>query len=592
MLGVLRYLENTKVKKFEIIEFDKNNIKQHIDDFEKYKNKGILKNNKFEDKEWIILAGSRDRIITFEFNETSFKKLKNRNIIELTFDDFIVSIKCYILSVIENHTANKFYTLVTKLKLALKEDIFLDKNLKNSSKKKSFLTSYYIIYEYILYLGIYFNNEEFLNDFEEYYLDYVTDSSKQNKSKRSLPTFDTMFKFNDVIEDFIKTSTGEKREKYFPIILWWKITTIIPLRTHELLIIPKECIRMEPNRYILKFYRNKIKGKSSNFDNFGHTFNEYYKEEEFPISNDVAKLILEYKKIVDKYDKELKYFPDGFDEINERQFLFSYRSYRKYKNYSHIMMSKNEFFGSSQINLLKNEFLYEIITKEYGFEMLTKSKNIKLVDYNQKQIEYIQCMDTRHFSILNMVYMGYEASTIQRIIGHKSINTSYSYSNHSEIFAQCYTISLAKQMAISKNLTHKYRILNMNLSELLGEPEGSANKRYRDLKNKKDMNTRKIRLEEGYCIYNNEDMLPCKMLNGNHKRCKYYIPDNDKIGTISDELQCIDDEINVDIKTLIYLMKNKRKIIGYKEAYKTIINKIHSNCKNKAEIICDYIINV
>ena len=47
-----------------------------------------------------------------------------------------------------------------------------------------------------------------------------------------------MFKFNDIIEDFIKTSKDDEREQFFPIILWWKISTIIPLRSHEIVLIP------------------------------------------------------------------------------------------------------------------------------------------------------------------------------------------------------------------------------------------------------------------------------------------------------------------------------------------------------------------
>ena len=66
---------------------------------------------------------------------------------------------------------------------------------------------------------------------------------------------------------------------------------------------------------------------------FIHSFNEYYKEEEFPISKEIVDLIEEYRSIVDKYDQIDEFYIDKQGKAKKRQFLFSYRSFKMFRDY-------------------------------------------------------------------------------------------------------------------------------------------------------------------------------------------------------------------------------------------------------------------
>lgn len=83
-------------------------------------------------------------------------------------------------------------------------------------------------------------------------------------------------------------------------------------------------------------------------------------------------------------------------------------------------------------------------------------------------------------------------------------------------------------------------------------------------------------------------MNPCKLLRGNHKRCPFFISNQNEID-IRNELNNMDSEISSEIKVLRYLIENKKNLIGYRDAYRTTINKIHSKVNNKAEILSNYI---
>ena len=108
-----------------------------------------------------------------------------------------------------------------------------------------------------------------------------------------------------------------------------RVSSMTVSYTH--LLIPLECIRKEKNKFFIKFYRNNLKGNLQK-QTFIHSFNEYYKEEEFPISKEIVDLIEEYRSIVDKYDQIDEFYIDKQGKAKKRQFLFSYRSFKMFRD--------------------------------------------------------------------------------------------------------------------------------------------------------------------------------------------------------------------------------------------------------------------
>lgn len=590
MIEILRNFDDTPLEKIEILEFDIKNYDQYIQLWNEYKDKGLIYHKfNFDDDIWHLILGEINEFnLKFSFDEIKFNKYKNIGIFKnINYKEFIISVKSYILYSLNNTTGGNLVKFINHLNLLF--DYLDELELPNKLKEnKNFISSYVMISKFFLYIENYFDNQSILDDYEdlsiiqareEYHQEYI----RGCKPQRTLPNFESMFKFNDIIEDFIKTSRDREREQFFPIILWWKISTIIPLRSHEIVLIPLECIKKEKNEFFLKFYRNNLKGNLQK-KTFTHSFNEYYIEEKFPISKEIVDLIEEYRSIVDKYDQMDEFYVDKQGKAKKRQFLFSYRSFKLFRDYINIPRKENEFFSQGLLNDLRKLFFIKIVNKKYKISIVPKSKD-KNISIDSEELEYIQLMDTRHFAIMNMIYMGYEPSTIQRIVGHKSIRTSYDYINHAELFVNCYTLSIAKQKALNKNSESKNSILDMDFVDIMGTSFANGNKRYNLVR--KNKNSKKI-VDGGFCIYDKSDMNPCKLLRGNHKRCPFFISNQNEID-IRNELNNMDSEISSEIKVLRYLIENKKKLIGYREAYRTTINKIHSKVNNKAEILSNYI---
>ena len=589
MIEILTNFDDTPLEKIETLEFDIKNYNQYINMWNEYKNKGLIyhKSN-FDDDTWHFVLGKINEFnLKFLFDEIKFNRYKNLGILKnINYKEFIISIKSYILYSLNSTTGGNLVKFINHLNLLFNylDEFELPNKLKSN---KNFISSYIMISKFFLYIENYFFNQSILDDYEDL---SITQSREEyhkesiyGKSQRTLPNFESMFKFNDIIEDFIKTSKDDEREQFFPIILWWKISTIIPLRSHEIVLIPLECIRKEKNKFFIKFYRNNLKGNLQK-QTFIHSFNDYYKEEEFPISKEIVDLIEEYRSIVDKYDQIDEFYIDKQGKAKKRQFLFSYRSFKMFRDYINTPRKENEFFSENLLNTLRKLFFVKIVNQKYKISIVPKSKD-KSTSINSEELEYIQLMDTRHFSIMNMIYMGYEPSTIQRIVGHRNIRTSYDYVNHTELFINCYTLSVAKQKALDKNSESKNSILDMDFVDIIGTSFANGNKRYNLVR--KSKYSKKV-VDGGFCIYDKSDMNPCKLLRGNHKRCPFFISNQNEID-IRNELNNMDSEISSEIKVLRYLIENKKNLIGYRDAYRTTINKIHSKVNNKAEILSNYI---
>ena len=370
MIAVLKNIGNTPAKKVDLVEFNYGDYDRYLDLWEKHKKANIIQNDSIDDYNWTIITGGVNvSNVKFKFSELEFKKLKQNGIFkDINYEQFLLSIKSYILYMLDFNTGQRIVIFVNQLKKLFKNEVLI-KNVLNEELKycKSFLSSYFMISEYFAYIEMYFNNNAILEDYEECYLEFVKneyskEKSVKKKERRALPSFESMFKFNDIIEDFIRNSEGIERERFFPIILWWKITSIIPLRAHEVVLIPLNCIRRCDNKNMFKFYRNNLKGGISN-DIFTHSFEECYKDQEFPISNEVVQLINEYKSIVDKYDELDQFYVDGLGKPIKRKFLFSYRSYKQFRDYKNTIRDEREFFSSNLLNILRKQFLIEIDRK-------------------------------------------------------------------------------------------------------------------------------------------------------------------------------------------------------------------------------------
>lgn len=520
------------------------------------------------------------------------------------FKDLELSLKAFVLYKIESYVSKTLSVFASTIKRMLNEAILLGSNLPEryqDGKYNFIFNEFRLIKEYFMFIDPYNSNEELIDNIGLKYIEFTEIQCRnklEGKGKRALPTMETMFRFNDIIENLIiepkidnSMENRRKREKFFPVILWWKITTIIPMRVQEFTVIPKNCLIEKNGKPHLRFYRNDIKGRKRIL--FNHSFEECFREEVFPINEEISMLIEEYKELVQPYD-DIDDFYDVKQGSIEREFLLSYRSYKSMKDSNRKLdfrLDVSEFFSTTLLLSIQEEFMIDYIVNELSLEIIPKSKEFTEDGLYEWQLNNISLMDTRHYAIMNMVFLGYEAATIQRIVGHSTIDISQTYFAHPEQFVKGYIISAARQDALKKNSARKGVIFNMVFNEVFGE-EGSGNEGYRRFKAKQNSDNEKEKKLSigGVCTYDKDDMLPCKLLGGNHKRCRFYNCGKIMTPEIEKEFDAITNEISAEIQTLTYLNRHRRTLVGFKEQYQVSWNKIRSKALIQAGMVSDYII--
>lgn len=594
-------LGNSPVSKLRSIDYNRTYIKEYKELYNNFKNKGVLIKGNFEDKRWVALSGADEHIIVFAFSEIQFRDAKNAGKFsdEFNYEDFELSVKGFILYQLDLYSANGLRGVPYAVAYLLNEGILANDKLPDKfNKNASIFRIYYLIKRYFLFISPHYRNEELIEDMELKYYKFsheANEKKERGEDKRALPSIMTMFKFDDIIREFIvETAVDDPekrimRERFFPIVLWWMITTILPMRTQEFSVIPKDCLFEKDGVPYLKFYRNVIKGRKK--IKFDHSFEACFREEEFPINEEIKVLIEEYRDLVQYYDEMEDFYGNGFKGPCERKFLLSYRSYKRMLRNPEMtqVIYDREFFQSHLIHSLLDIFFIDYVVGELGMEVIPKSKCFEEEVFIGDQLNDISLMDTRHYAIMNMIFMGYEPATVQRIVGHNSIHQSLTYFDHPEQFIKGYIVSLAKQDALKKNNYKKKVICDKIFDNLFGR-EGSGNERYRKyLAQQSDSETNFKRLSNGgKCSYQRDDMIPCMLVEGVHERCRFFISTEKIIHLVEKEFDAMTEEISTEFKTLKYLTKNIKTLVAFREQYKVSVNKIRSKAINQAEMITNH----
>jgi len=120
---------------------------------------------------------------------------------------------------------------------------------------------------------------------------------KVTKKSRMIPSGLHILKFSNILEHFFDNvdKSDEKYIRYLPLLLWWKITTIIPLRPFEFCAIEPNCLIYEGEereKCYLKLPRLKIAKKKKKY------LDKKQIVDKIRIPSNIESLINEYKDAI------------------------------------------------------------------------------------------------------------------------------------------------------------------------------------------------------------------------------------------------------------------------------------------------------
>lgn len=276
----------------------------------------------------------------------------------------------------------------------------------------------------------------------------LTQSYDREDKARKLPSENEMLLFDFYLKYFYeedKKFDENIKMFYMPLLIWWKLTTIIPIRPSELCSeMKRDCLIKEDEKYYILI--NRVKVNNSN--------KGVVRKSRIPLLNKIE-VTKEIYDLIDLYIRKT----NGYGKSDT---LFSYRALCAFRKniainnaneYGYITMpevQKNDEdnFSVNVLGPLLDNFHKQILSKSYGLNI---NDNIDLGD-------------TRHLAFTSLLLQGVSPIEIAMLGGHTSLSSQDHYQGHTRLYVDSEIMTFIRNKKIvqekgSKSL--KERIFNM-----------------------------------------------------------------------------------------------------------------------------------
>lgn len=517
MILVQRVQDNSKVIITELVEYDNEAIEKAKQKAEVFRDKNVLLSD-FSDKVWTLYNGKRRFTIKFDFDEIIFtKECKGREF--YTFEEFINSVKSYLILVLDTISLHLAQVFITMLKKVSRNTFYFCEDMENNwlndinSTDGKYVSELALVRDFANYIqvpGITKYRDRLTIDVSE--LSRI--SSKKRKEhmlqRRKLADFQSVFLFDRSIGEYWDTATTVNKLKYYPLYLWWKITNILPLRVTEFLLTPYDCIKRKDNgNYTITVRRSKIKGTGrkrilKKIRTITHSVEGDYKLYTYPITSKIAELVLDFISLTEEHRKDY-----------EKKYLFLN------SEYNNPMIN----FTITTLDAMLKRFEVEILQNEMGLTLRHRKESETNVNEQQDDEQYdddaplpinelftIRLGDTRHFSMINMVLNDFNPILVKDFAGHLDVNTSYHYFENIAELVKCISYNKYKELCEYDADT----LITTNQAKITGN-------RILNALSKEDATT--IKLDNGECSskeFVKNSIKDCQIVGGDCEKCDYF----------------------------------------------------------------------
>ncbi|MDM8151344.1 integrase [Priestia megaterium] len=347
-------------------------------------------------------------------------------------------------------------------------------------------------------------------DFSEEFKDVCAPFLNSIQRSRELPNYQHILFFDEKMNFFLEEGSLFERKKYFPIVLWWKLTTIIPLRPIEFLTLQRDCVVKKTETFFqITLPRKKQRATLRRDIDITDTLQ---------INKETYELIQE--------------FHDYSSHSAKNNYLFTYDYYKEHKEFfGSESLKETEFLPRRQLDSLLDQFYSNVLIKKYSYSGSEK----------------LTLGDTRHFAFCNMMLQGFNMLSIARIGGHSRLDKQQHYWGHLKYFSESWVYNFAEK---HRRLDH----LNKTM------PDAYFTEDIRRIINSYKLNKSEefdnaLPVDYGYCVDNNYP----NNCSGDCRHCLHYRfhPKkenlNEAINWLTDFSQTLSRKIDEQISLLTYI---------------------------------------
>lgn len=337
--------------------------------------------------------------------------------------------------------------------------------------------------------------------------DINDDFTYSMKNIRTIPTAISVIKFKRYLDKWfelklIQTDLNSTKELicYYPIILWFKLCMIIPMRPSEFCLIKRDALSKENNT--LSFPRLKQKK------------NEQLKYETLPIPEELVALFEHYIELTDEYGKtDYMLHLQAFANVARKEW---YRSFDELKIFDRLMLK--ECLGKFYKNIIFNQFRVNVQNGMSYFDLEAKKSDALFSSVSNDNIETaLKLGDLRHIAIINMMLQGYDTVEIRYLAGHITSETQESYYSHMQFWMETEIKRLAVELHDFENTlqaasSDEFFSVDPKVFEKI--EEWRANIFIEGETNENEFE----KLDIGYC---KDEQMRCPTFNYKHKGCYF-----------------------------------------------------------------------
>lgn len=372
--------------------FDNEAFEKAKDLFSEYRSNGIILNDSFSDSEWRFTNQLQNMTISFKFNELNYHK--NAKLwIGCDYRLFIESAKAYVVFRLGSFTINSIREMVNSFRMFVDgtEENLLDAVLEYASSMADFLAAL---------PGENARRDIVLESLEERQWNRQTQAGKNRQ--RVLSELGTYFKFNDTIQNLWESAEDSEKLFWFPLYLWWTLTAILPLRTTEFLLTPRECLNSENGEHLITLRRTLLKGGGRKL---AYRIDKDYENVRYTIPDKMAGEIMWYLEATKTM------MPASLSTLFVQE-----------PHYTYFAKTPNSTLGYYTYSNLS--------TCLRCFQ-----ENIMGVATDSK----IRLGDTRHLAMISLILSGGSPLICKELAGHADINISSHYYSNISSYIECAT---------------------------------------------------------------------------------------------------------------------------------------------------------
>lgn len=398
-----------------IPELDEITIKEARRIFFAYREKDIISQSRFDDDIWDLNNETSGYHFNFEIDSNRFKKFGKE--LHLTEDEFKEYLKTYIICRMGDLELGSLRRLIHDIKKVVHSDV------SDTDSLLEVCTSETVgrVSEFFAMLPEECREEE-LSDLLVMFDEVEERSQIGNVGKqRSLATFESYFRFDEIIKRFWDESNDEDEKLFFfPVWMWWNISGVLPLRPCEFVVTPRNCLNEIDGKYTLTVRRNRKKGTG--------------KSKSYKISSDYE---LNRYSIPERLAKEIQWYLEATKGYPEEDTHTLFVTGTHYAMWERQAPYTSRLFSYMNLRTCLRYFFKMIVEDRYGYRVLYNNDGQALP--NDNCIEYLHLGDTRHIALINLIAEGATPMVAMMLAGHDNPEmSSHYYSNITQLI-ECRT---------------------------------------------------------------------------------------------------------------------------------------------------------